>query len=79
MSAPDMLREAIELQGVSQAWLARQTGLSNKHVNQVIMGRVPFSVDVALRIECAMPTLSAEDLMIAQVRTQVREARMRDA
>lgn len=78
MSAPDMIKEAIALQGLGQAWLARQTGLSNKHVNHVVNGKDPLSVDVALRIERALPTLSAEDLLFAQVRTQVREARMRD-
>ena len=77
MSAPEMLREAIELQGLGQAWLARRTGLSAKHINQVVTGKVPLSADVAVRIERFIPTLSAEDLMLEQARTQVREARVK--
>lgn len=78
MSATDMLKEAIALHTPSQAWLARQTGLSLKHINMVVNGKDPLSVDVAIRIERAIPSLSAEDLMVAQARTQVRAARLKN-
>lgn len=70
------MRQALVLAGISQAALARATGLTAKHINQLAMGWVPFSVDVALRLESALPALSAEDLMVAQARAQVRAARL---
>lgn len=69
------IRAALEAADVSQAMLAVATGLTTKHVNQVCQGNAPLSVDVALRIESALPALSAEDLMVAQTRAQVRAAR----
>lgn len=69
------IRAALEAEDVSQAMLAVSTGLSPKHVNQIITGRVPLSVDVAIKIENSIPSLSAEDLMVAQAREQVRQAR----
>lgn len=71
----DSIRAALEVEDISQAMLAVATGLSPKHVNQIITGKVPLSVDVALRMEAALPSLSAEDLMVAQAREQVRKAR----
>ncbi|MGZ4659843.1 MAG: helix-turn-helix transcriptional regulator [Arthrobacter sp.] len=71
-----MLRQALVLAGISQAALARATGLTTKHVSQLATGKVPFSVDVALRMESVLPTLSAEELMVSQARAQVRAARM---
>lgn len=47
----ETLRELLDEQGKSQAELARRTGLSPKHVNQLIQGVVPLSADVAARLE----------------------------
>ena len=71
----DALRAALNLEGVSQAQLARATGLTTKHVNQLMTGKVALSVDVALRMEAVIPRLSAENLMISQAREQVRAAK----
>ena len=72
----DSIRAALDFQGMSQTTLAAATGLTTKHVNQVIRGNAPLSVDVALRFEAAIPDLlSAEDLIVAQAREQVRKAK----
>lgn len=47
----ESLREAIEAIGMSQADLARRTGLSAKHINQIIQGDASISPDTALALE----------------------------
>jgi HTH-type transcriptional regulator / antitoxin HigA len=47
----ESLREAIEAMGMSQADLARRTGLSAKHINQIIQGDASISPDTALALE----------------------------
>jgi plasmid maintenance system antidote protein VapI len=74
-TAPEALRQALVLAGISQAALARETGLTAKHINQIFMGKAPMSVDVAIRLERILPAISAEDLMVAQVRSQVQAMR----
>ena len=68
------LRTALRLEGISQTTLAARTGLSTKHVSQVMTGHAPLSVDVAVRIQRAISTITAEDLMVAQARDLVRKA-----
>jgi HTH-type transcriptional regulator/antitoxin HigA len=75
VTAGELLLAALKLAGMYQSQLARATGLSTKHINQLVTGKAPFSVAVALRIESALQTVSAEDLMVAQARAQVRQAR----
>lgn len=41
----------LALARMRQAELARRTGLSTKHVNQLCKGIVPMSIDIALRLE----------------------------
>ena len=48
------LREALREQEVTQVSFARAAGLSAKHVNQVIKGKVRISPDFALRLEEAL-------------------------
>lgn len=48
------LRIVLEEQHLSQAQLAARTGLSTKHVNQVIQGLAALSPDIALRLESAV-------------------------
>lgn len=45
------LKARLEQLGISQAELARRTGLSTKHVNQTIKGENGVSADVALLLE----------------------------
>jgi HTH-type transcriptional regulator/antitoxin HigA len=52
----ETLRERLEELGMSQADLARRTGLTPKHVNQVLKGAASLSADVALRLEYATGT-----------------------
>ncbi|UYM26623.1 helix-turn-helix DNA binding domain protein [Arthrobacter phage Bauer] len=68
------LRDALERRDIPQALLAYRTGLTTKHVNRVVQGAAPLSVTVAVRIQRAFPEISAEELMVAQVRAQVRQA-----
>lgn len=72
-SVGDLLRHGLYEAGVRQAWLARTTGLTPKHVNQLIMGRARLTVEVAVRIEMAVPSISAEGLLIAQVRREISD------
>lgn len=47
------LEEALEDLSMSQADLARHTGLSEKHISQLIKGEAPVTVDTAIRLERA--------------------------
>jgi len=47
------LEEVLERHGMAQADLARRTGLSAKHVNQMIKGAASISPEIALRLERA--------------------------
>lgn len=49
----EILKEELDEQQVSQADLARRTGLSTKHVNQIVQGVVALSPDIAVRLERA--------------------------
>lgn len=47
----ETLAEAIEAIGISQAELARRSGLTRKHINRVISGHASLSADTAIRLE----------------------------
>ena len=47
------LEETLEELSMSQADLARRTGLSTKHINQIVKGKVPITTDAARRLERA--------------------------
>lgn len=47
----ESLRDTIEAMGMSQAELANRTGLSTKHVNQIVQGIAPVSAETALALE----------------------------
>jgi HTH-type transcriptional regulator / antitoxin HigA len=47
----EMLEEVLEERGMTGAELARRTGLSQKHLSQLINAHVPLSMDVALQLE----------------------------
>lgn len=52
----ETLRDRLDELGMSQAELARRTGLTPKHVNQVLHGQASLSSDVAQRLEYATAT-----------------------
>ena len=47
----ETVRSTLEAVGMTQADLARRTGLSTKHINQIIQGIAPISPDTALALE----------------------------
>ena len=47
----DTLSEMLDERGMSQRDLAERTGLSAKHINQIVKGKVSLSQDIALRFE----------------------------
>lgn len=51
MPPGELLQAELEVRQMTQAELAARTGLSAKHVNQVIKGLVPLSADTALLLE----------------------------
>lgn len=75
--AGEALRSALDAAGVSQALVAYRTGLSTKHVNRLAQDKVVLTVDVAARIEAEFPAVSAEALLVAQVRNQLATSRSR--
>ncbi|RIT40453.1 ImmA/IrrE family metallo-endopeptidase [Mycobacteroides abscessus] len=76
----ESLRIRLEELGMSQAELARRTGLTTKHVNQVMQGIASLSADVAQKLEYATGTPShwwlrlEADYRSATVRIAQREA-----
>lgn len=48
-----ILEEALEERSMSRADLARHTGLSEKHISQLINGEAPISAEIASRLERA--------------------------
>jgi HTH-type transcriptional regulator / antitoxin HigA len=52
LSAPgEILEEALLERGMSNAELARRAEMSEKHVSQLVNGKVPLSMDVAFKLE----------------------------
>ncbi|MET8682220.1 ImmA/IrrE family metallo-endopeptidase [Streptomyces sp. NPDC004647] len=47
----ETLKETLEELGISQADLARRTGLSTKHINQIVQGAAVLSPETALLLE----------------------------
>lgn len=71
----ETLKETLAVLGISQADLARRTGLSNKHVNQIIQGLAILSPETAVLLERATG-LRAEvwNTLEAKWRTQQQRA-----
>ncbi len=55
----DTLAEALEIHGYTQAELALRTGISKKHINQIIRASAPLTPETALRLEKATLTSAA--------------------
>src|SRR5437867_513129 len=47
----DTLAEVLEERGMTQAELSRRTGLSTKHINQIVAGDASISPETALKLE----------------------------
>lgn len=69
-----LLEQVLRLLGMSQAALARQTGLTAKHVNQVCQGNAGISARAAVLFEEATG-VGAEVWMQAQARCDIATAR----
>lgn len=54
----ETLSERLEEIGMTHTELAARTGLSTKHVNQIIGGSAPITPETALRLEHATRTAS---------------------
>ena len=67
----DLIRQGLKDAGRLQASVCRASGISQKHLSQVLLGKARLSVDIAVRLEIEVPTLSAEALLIAQVRQDI--------
>lgn len=65
----------LALARMRQAELARRTGLSTKHVNQLCKGIVPMSIDIALRLE-AQFGIPAELWMHADTTNRIAQQRL---
>ena len=70
-----MLGAALLTAGMKQVDLERTTGLSAKYVGELLQGKVTMSAPVALLIERAIEGLTAEELLYAEARKQIRFAR----
>jgi plasmid maintenance system antidote protein VapI len=71
------LQDILDKNDISQALLAYRTGLSPKHVNCVIKGKSPLSVEVALLIEEHFPQVKAFPLLMVQLRQDIAKVKMR--
>ena len=47
----ETIADLLEERGWTQSELAKRTGFSRKHVNDLVKGRAPMSTDAALRLE----------------------------
>ena len=51
VSPGETLAEMLNERGMSQAELARRTGISTKHINLILKGSAPISPETALKLE----------------------------
>lgn len=52
----ESLKDEISFLNLTQVDLAKRTGLSEKHINQIINGQDPITPDTALKLERALGT-----------------------
>ncbi|MBT2567301.1 helix-turn-helix transcriptional regulator [Arthrobacter sp. ISL-85] len=71
------LQDILDENKITQADVARGTGLSTKYINGVVKGRTPLSVEVAVLIEEHFPQVKAFPLLMAQLREDVAKVKMR--
>jgi HTH-type transcriptional regulator/antitoxin HigA len=73
----ETLRATLDERGMSQSDLARRTGLSPKHINQIIQGAAPISPDTSLALERVLG-VPARFWNALEANHQARQARLRD-
>jgi HTH-type transcriptional regulator/antitoxin HigA len=56
---------ALSEQSMTQAELARQTGLTTKHISQIVRGHAGIGTDAATAIATVLP-VTARDLIVMQ-------------
>ena len=71
------LQQILDENHITQADVARETGLSTKHVNWVVKGRAPLSIEVAVLIEEKFPKVKAFPLLMTQLRQDVARVKHR--
>lgn len=73
----ETLVEVLAERGMTQAELAARTGLSAKHINQIVKGIAPISPDTALRLESTtgVPARVWSNLEIAYREHETRQER----
>ena len=73
----ETVRSTLIAAGMSQADLSRRTGLSTKHINQIIQGVAPISPDTALALERVLG-VPARFWIALEANHQERELRLRE-
>ena len=71
------LQQLLDENEISQALLAYRTGLTTKHINQLVKGKAALSVEVALLIEEKFPQIDAFHLLMLQLRQDIARVKMR--
>lgn len=71
------LQDLLDKNKLTQADIARGTGLSAKHINWVVKGRAPLSIEVALLIEEKFPPVKAFPLLMTQLRQDIAKIKHR--
>lgn len=72
-----MFQEILDENKITQSQVAARTGLSTKHINWVVKGRAPLSIEVAVLIEEHFPKIKAFPLLMTQLRQDVAKVKMR--
>lgn len=73
----ETLRDTLEALDMPQAELARRTGLSIKHINQIVQGAAPITPETALALE-RVTGVPAQLWARLEANYQAREARRRE-
>ena len=72
----DTLLEIIEYKGITQKELAERTGVTPKHINQIVKGIAPIMPDMAIRLERVTGT-SAKFWNTLEANFQIRKAQVK--
>jgi plasmid maintenance system antidote protein VapI len=70
----DLIRQAMQTQGISQRGLAARLALSDQYVSDFLRRRRPIGVEVALALEDALG-LKAEELLCRQIAAKLEKVR----
>lgn len=77
-SPGELLREVLEVRGISQSELSRRTGLSPKHISRIATGQAAVTTTTALLFEEVLG-VEAERWMEVEAKWAVHQARLRAA